>query len=143
MSFSPGQFITAQRINRLQPKSYWAAASGTVPVSSTNADVPGCTMSITVETAGATASFAWSTAFYNTGAATTLSSSRVLWDVNASPVLALNEDSATTDRGQGAMVWQTLIGTAGTYTFKMQVSTAALTLVQVYSAMTVVIYDIV
>jgi hypothetical protein len=143
MAFSPGQFITAQRINRLQPKPFWAAANSTVAASATNADVPGCTMSITVETAGATAVFSWSTVWYYTGLPSNLSSSRVLWDVNASPILAINQDSASGDKGQGSQHWLTTIGTAGTYTFKMQTTTSTNQAAQIYSSMLVTIYEVV
>ena len=143
MAFSPGQFITAQRLNRLQPATYWAAANSTVGASATNTDMPGVTMSITVQTSGATAVFSWSTVFYFTAAAGGIASSRVLWDVNVSPILVATQGPTANEKIQGAQFWQTTIGTAGTYTFKMQVTTPTNTAAQVYSSLLVTIYEIV
>jgi hypothetical protein len=144
MAFSPGQFITAQRLNRLQPKTYWSAASGVTTTVLTNADVAGTPMSIVVETNGATAAFVWHTAVYaNAGVAMSgAASSRVLWDVNASPVVAIAYWSGTTERGTPGQSWVTTIGTAGTYTFKMQVTTAANTAIQVFTSMSVTITEV-
>lgn len=143
MSFSPGQFITAQRLNRLQPHAHWAGASSTVAPSATNADIPGVTVSIVVETSGALAKISWSTVWYYTGIPGGLSSSRALWDVNPSPVLAINQDAANGDKGQGSMVWLATITPAGTYTFKVQTTTGTNTTTQVYSALLVEISEIV
>jgi len=144
MAFSPGQYITAQRLNRLQPKTYWAAASGVTTTTLTNADVAGTSISIPVETNGATAAFTWFTAIYaNAGVAMSgAASSRVLWDVNVSSVVAIGFWSGTNERGTPGQTWVTTIGTAGTYTFKMQVTTAANTAIQVFTAMTVVITEV-
>jgi hypothetical protein len=143
MAFSPGQFITAQRLNRLQPKTYWAATSGVTTTVATNADVPGCTIPITVETNGATATFVWFSAIYaSVGAMAGAASTRVLWDVNVSSVLTIGSWSTLAERGTPGQTWVTTIGTAGTYTFKMQYTMVANTAIQIYTAMTVVITEV-
>jgi hypothetical protein len=142
MAFSPGQFITAQRINRLQPKTYWAAISGTMLTVVSNTDVPGCSISIPVETNGATAAFTWHLAAYGNTTMTNSVSSRVLWDVNVSPVVAVGDFRTASEKGTVGQNWVTTIGTAGTYTFKMQASIASGGAVQIYTAMTVVITEV-
>lgn len=143
MSFSPGQFITAQRLNRLQPKTYWAAASGVITTVATNQDVTGCTMSITVDTNGATAAFVWHAATYGNTTMTNACSARVLWDVNASPVLAVGDMRTLSEKGTPGQNWVTTIGTAGTYTFKMQCTIATGGAIQIHTSMTVTISEVV
>ena len=88
MSFAPGQFITAQRLNRLQSKTYWAAASGTIPASQTNVDITGASIPITTETDGATMAISWSTAVYATGVMGGNANVRVFIGADTSPVYA-------------------------------------------------------
>jgi hypothetical protein len=120
MSFSPGQFITAQRLNRLQRKSYWSVASGAFTSTST-ADIPGTSMSIAVETDGATADFWW-TADGRAGASAPVAGATVqaFWDVNGSPVFNLWSVRSASSSASTASNWSTTITTAGTYTFKLR-----------------------
>jgi hypothetical protein len=142
MSFAPGQIITAQRLNRLQPKTYFSQASGAISTVGSG-DVTGTAMSITTETNGATAAFTWSGAFYGvTGAMASNANTRVQWDVNASPTFALVQHSAAADKGVAANVWSTVIPTAGTYTFKMIYVVATNSVLQIYSAMMVTITEV-
>lgn len=142
MSFAPGQFITAQRLNRLQPKTYFSQASGAISVVGSG-DVAGTSMSIVVETNGATAAFTWSAAVYGaTGAMASNSNTTVAWDVNTSPTFALVQHSAAADKGVAANVWATTIPTAGTYTFKMKYVVATNSVLQIYSAMMVTITEV-
>lgn len=54
MAFLAGERITAERLNRLQPKTYSAPATGSLTrVDSTWADIPGCTVTLTTEAANA------------------------------------------------------------------------------------------
>lgn len=144
MSFSPGQFITAQRLNRLQTKTYWSAANGTVAASSTNTDIPGTSMNITIETDGATVAINWSTAFYAAGTApSSNANSRAFWDVNASPHFALAEFRTANEKVVSAQNWMTTITTAGTYAFKIQATTPANFTIAIYSAIMVQVTEVV
>jgi hypothetical protein len=143
MSFSPGQFITAQRLNRLQPKTYWAAASSTIGPNVT-ADIPGCSISITVETNGASADFTWFYAAYaGAVAATSISSCKAMWDVNSSPVVAVSDMRTANEKVTPGQTWLTSIGTAGTYTFKLNAVAPPNITVQVYSTIRVIISEVV
>lgn len=144
MSFSPGQFLTAQRLNRLQNKQYWCAASGTVAASSTNADIPGATMDITTETDGATVSMVWATAFYaGASAPAALASCRAFWGANGAPLYAVAEFRTANEKVTAAQTWQTTITTAGTNTFKLVCSTPANCTVSIYSSLLVTVSEVV
>jgi hypothetical protein len=125
MSFAPGQFITAQRLNRLQTKYYWSQSSGTLSGTSSGSDVTGTAMSIVVETNGASASFWWTAAIYAVTSMAANANTQAFWDVNGSPVFALaqwqNASSPNSlDKGLVGNNWSTTIPTAGTYTFKLK-----------------------
>lgn len=142
MAFSPGQFITAQRLNRLQPKTYWAAASGTVAASQAAVDIPGVTLSITVETNGATAEMLWFAHFYNTGVPAANSNAQAYWDVNAAPVFALGQGLNVNEKLAASQSWVTTIPTAGTYTFKVKATTSTNTTTPVYCTLDVKITEV-
>jgi hypothetical protein len=141
MSFAPGQFITAQRLNRLQTKSYFSQCSGTVAASGSG-DVPGTAISIPIETNGATATFSWTASTYYLGLPSGASSTHAVWDVNSSPTFAVNQQQANTDKVTGANFWSTTIPTAGTYTFKLAYSTLTNTNLSIYTAMIVQIDEV-
>ncbi len=141
MSFAPGQIITASRLNRLQPTTYFSQASGTTAASGSG-DVAGTAISIPVQTNGATANFWWTCSNYDTGVPGGATSTSVRWDVNASPTFAVSQQQAASDKVTNANVWSTAITTAGTYTFKMTYSTATNSTLSVYTAMMVTITEV-
>lgn len=144
MSFSPGQFITAQRLNRLQPKPYWAQASSTVAASSTNADVPGCSVSFTTETDNAQAEVIVTGAFYASGVPAAISSVVAVLDTSTvSPNFAISQPAANGDKLQGAAGWLVTIPLAGIHAIKARASTSTNTVVQVYSGISVTVYEVV
>lgn len=144
MSFSPGQFITAQRLNRLQTKTYWAMANSTLPASSSNVDAPGTSQNITIETDGATVAINWSTAFYAAGTAPAANAhSQAYWDVNASPHFALVEFRTANEKAVSSQNWMTTITTAGTYAFKIVVTTPANFTMATYTSMMVQVTEVV
>ncbi len=143
MPFLSGENITAQRLNRLQPKSYWAQASGTVAASSSSVDVPGATATFSTEVAGATAIISWQAAFYFTGVAGGLASVAPLIDgVTVSPNVALARQQASLDQIQGASSWQTTLAAAGSHTIKLRANTGTNTVVQIYTALQVMILEV-
>jgi hypothetical protein len=120
VSFSPGQFITAQRLNRLQPKTYWAQASAFVSTVTSGNAMAGTSMSITVETNGATANFWFTAAVYSTGAMGAIASTQGQWDVNSSPTFAVVQLVTANEKASAGNHWSTTIPTAGTYTFSLK-----------------------
>lgn len=124
MGFQPGQFITATRLNRLQPVKYWMAATAPVTGAVTNTDITGMSQSIIVGTDGATASFWWSVDFRNGAVAGAGQAAvRPFWDVNGAPIYAIFDSRTALEKGSCANAWSTTIPTAGTYTFKLQAAT--------------------
>lgn len=143
MSFAPGQFITAQRLNRLQSKTYWAAASSTVAASQTNFDVLGTSIPITIETAGATVAFTWFTAVYNGATSmTTNANGRVFIGSDSSPVFALAEWRTANEKGTVGNCWSTTVPSAGATTAKMQVTTPANATLSVYTSLMVTVTEV-
>lgn len=143
MSFSPGQIITAQRLNRLQPKKYWVQCSSAINPGAGSGDVPGTSQSITVETNGATASFWWSNVTYSSGAmGSTGSITRAQWDVNPSPAFNIYQSQTATEKGTNGQTWSTSIPAAGTYTFKLIYTNVTNSTIQVYTAMLVEITEV-
>lgn len=126
MSFAPGQFITAQRLNRLQDASYVAECSGTVAASQTNADIPGMTETFTVEADGAEAICSWSVDFDLSGATTSPGTSRLLLDsVTAGTRILVYAAEVSTDRSLVTSFLSFTGLTAGVHTIKAQATTPA------------------
>jgi hypothetical protein len=141
MSFSPGQFITAQRLNRLQPKSYFGQSSSNISTVG-GGNVAGTAVNITVETNGATAAFTWTCCTYATGAMTANNTTTAKWDVNLSPTIAVAQGATTNDKITSANVWVTTITTAGTYTFQLAYANQTNGNIQIYTSMMVQILEV-
>ena len=124
MPILAGQVVTAQQLTRLQPVSYSAAGSGTVVASSTNADVPSASITLTTETAGAVYK-AWCVWDFNTTAAPGASSTgRLALDgVGQSPLATFRGDNSA-ERGTVGQVYRGTVASAGSHTFKLIVTTA-------------------
>jgi hypothetical protein len=144
MSFAPGQFITAQRLNRLQPATYTVEAAGTVAASQTNADIPGVTQTFTTETDNAEAECTWSVDWDNSGAQTGTGTSRLLLDgATSSTRFIAWAGEVATDRGIQTQIQQFIIPTAGSHTIKAQATTLANQTIGQYSAMRIVVNEVV
>lgn len=143
MSFSPGQFITAQRLNRLQTKAYFGQNSGAISAVGSG-DVTGTLISITTETNGATACFTWTASVYATGnmLATGNTNTSAFWDVNQSPTFAVGQLTASSEKVTNANVWVTTIPTAGTYTYKLRYSNSTSGTLSIYTALMVQIMEV-
>lgn len=143
MSFAPGQFITAQRLNRLQSKTYWAAASGGVAASQSGVDVPGTSIPMTIETDGATVSFVWIAAIYATASFTGATSVRVNLNGDLSPTFALAEIKDAAAKVTAGNTWSTAIATAGAYTAKLVATTQAnATISTAYTSLLVTVTEV-
>jgi hypothetical protein len=143
MSFAPGQFITAQRLNRLQSKTYWAAASGTFAASQTAVDVAGTSIPVTIETNGATVAITWVAAIYAGGSAmTTNANARVFIGSDGSPVYALADWRTANDKGTVANVWGATVAAAGATTIKMNATTPANATLSVYTSIMATVHEV-
>jgi len=142
VSFAPGQYLTAQRLNRLQSKTYWTQNSAN-QVAGSYDPIPGTNTSITIETDGATVAFDWTAAVYGTTTAmASLTSVQAVWDVNTAPTFAVALFSNSTERVTAAANWMTTIPTAGTYTFKLKATVATNSTLQIYTTMKVVVTEV-
>ena len=145
MSFSPGQFITAQRLNRLQPKTYWAASSATMGPSVTGVDVTGTSIPLTIETAGATVTIAWTSAVYagaTAGGMTVNSSCRPFLGADGSPVFTVAEWKTASEKGTVSNCWSTTVPSAGSYTAKLVVTVPANATMVTYTTITVTVTEV-
>lgn len=124
MAFLAGERITAARLNRLQPTVYGAIGSGTVAASSTNADVTSATVSVTNETVDAQYK-AWCVWDFNaTGVPGASSTARLAIDgVGQSPLATFRGDAAN-ERGTVTAVYEGVLTTAATRTFKLIATTS-------------------
>lgn len=144
MTLLAGDLFTAQRANRLQQKTYWKQATGTLAASSTDADVPGASITFTTETNGAVVDCSWSTDFDLTGATTNLGSSRLLLDgVTYSDTLGVFQAAATTDRGTVIATQQFTIPTAGSHTIKIRGTTPASMIINLYTTLSLAVTEVV
>jgi hypothetical protein len=144
MSFLAGDLLTAQRVNRLRPTPYTKAATGTLGAGVTTADVPGATITFDTETDGAEVQVTWFVDFDLSGATTSLHSSRVLLDgVTASDTFATYAAEVATDRGSTGSTHKYTIPLAGSHTIKIQATTPANGGVNLYSVLSLVVYEIV
>lgn len=144
MPFLAGETITAGKLNRLQPKTFYASASGTVAASQTNVDIPGCSITLTTETNNAQVDIWWSTAFYSGATApTTFGASRALIDGSGAPVYAISDSRTINAKDVPSQDWTTTIAAAGSHTIKLQVTTPANMTVSTYTALRVVVTEVV
>jgi hypothetical protein len=143
MAFAPGQFITAQRLNRLQPKTYWAAASGVLAASSTTVDIAGTSIPLTIETDGAQVAFVWSISVYASGAMASSASARPFLGADGAPIFALGQWAANTEKGSVANVWVATVLTAGSYTAKLVGTTPSTATLSTYTSMMVTVTEVV
>jgi hypothetical protein len=141
MTFSPGQFITAQRLNRLQSRTYWAQASGTTAASGSG-DVAGASVPLTIETDGATVAFHWTAAVYATGVMASNANVRAFIGADGSPVYALSEWKTNAEKGTVGNQWATTVATAGAYTAKLTYTTPALGTLSNYTSMMVTVIEV-
>lgn len=123
MPILAGQIIEAAALMRLQTKSYSATGTGGPLVGpQSNADVTGCTLTITTETAGATYK-AWVVIDHDkTTANSSVNFGRLNVDgVNQSTTTGSAQD-AVTDRTVAGQNYHGVLATAGSHTLKVVAS---------------------
>ncbi|QJT04347.1 hypothetical protein G9272_32025 [Streptomyces asoensis] len=144
MAFLAGETITAGRLNRLQPATYRAAATSALAGAATLADVPGATVTFTSETANAVYVVNAVFDYRLTGTPTTLGSGNIHVDGVVQAEFAVFRDGGGS-AGTSATVTQVYRGTlgaAGSHTIKLVASPVAGQQINIYSSITVTIYEV-
>ncbi|MEU2799062.1 hypothetical protein [Streptomyces sp. NPDC007117] len=143
-----GQIVTAGQLNRMQPRTYRAAATAALAGSATNADVPGATITLTTEMPNAVYVVdAWFDYRITSTSGTALGSGNISVDGAIESEYAVFRDSHA---GSGTSftdsVGHTYRGTlpaAGSHTLKLVASPTTGQQVNIYSSITVTIYEVV
>jgi hypothetical protein len=144
MTFLAGDILTAQRINRLAPKPYYKQSTGNLAAGSTGVDVPGASITFTTETDGATVQCVWVVDYDLTGATTAVASARLLLDgVTSADAFAIFEAEVATDRGSVAQTHQYTVPVAGSHTIKMVGTVPANMIINQYTTLTLLVFEIV
>lgn len=148
MPILAGQIVTAGQLNRLQPKTYRAAASSALAGPVTNVDVPGAAITLTTEKPGATYVIdAWYDVRVTSTAGTALGSGNIRVDGAIEAEYAVFRDShAGSANGSGSSIGHTYRGVlpaAGLHTIKLVASPSNGQQVNIYSSLTVTIYEVV
>lgn len=146
MPFASGQRISAARLNRLQPVTYEAVASGTLTLNTSLADVPGAFITLTTLTVGAIyiaeGSFDINIA---TAAAGQLAEGHLDVDGADQTARALKQMNAT-DRATVSQRWRGTLPTAGAHTLKLRGvrgASGAASIVTTHTKLQVTIYEVV
>lgn len=125
MAIASGQRVTAALLRRLKPSMYLASATGDLNGAVTQVDIPGATVTLTTETAGATwVCEAWFDADQQ-GTSTALMLGYCDVDGTIQTIQAVNSDPVATDRHTIAQSWDGTFTTAGTHTIKLRGTLAA------------------
>lgn len=145
MALLAGDILTAQKAGRLKPTPYWKAATGSLGASSgSNADVPGATITFNTETNLAVVQVVWFVDADLSGATTTSMSSRTLLDnITPSDTFAMFGAEVGTDRGTPGQSHMFTIPTAGSHTIKVQATTPANFVVNVYTTLSLLVHEVV
>ena len=148
MSFAPGQFITAQRLNRLQNKIYRAKASSALSGVQSSADMPGATITFDTETNNAKA-YVWWSCDARQSAATTgqVSCQPILDGATVADAFALFQGApGASSSGEKATVANTMdftITTAGSHTIKLQLTQTANNQTNIYTSLMIMVEEVV
>jgi hypothetical protein len=147
MSFAPGQFITAQRLNRLQNKVYRAKCSSALSGVQTDQDIPGATVTFDTETDNAMIYVWWSCDARQTAATSGQIACKALLDGVASDAFALFQGApGASGAGEKATVANTMdftAATAGSHTVKLQVTQTANNQTNIYASVMVMVEEVV
>jgi hypothetical protein len=142
MAFAAADDITADRLNRLQPKPYQATATGTVVGPQTGVDMPGLSITFDTETDNAVYQATLVMDVDLTASTTGLASGRILVDGTGSSLFAVFSGQVSTDRGTVAQTYQGTLGTAGSHTIKAAMTAMTGQTINQYSSLLVTIYEV-
>jgi hypothetical protein len=145
MSFLAGDLLTAQRLNRLAPKTYHVKSSGTLPASSSGVDIPGATYTFTTETDGATVDVFFFVDFDNTASpGTSVGSVRALLDgATGGTLFGIYGANITDGRSTIGNQDQFIVPTAGSHTIKLTATTPVAMTVNQYTSLKLVVSEVV
>jgi hypothetical protein len=144
VAFLAGERVTAARLNRLQPTSYYATASSALSGPQTLADVPGCTQTFSVDTAGAIYVVHAVFDYRLSGTPTTLGSGNIYVDGVVQTQFATFRDGGGSlgSTASVAQVYRGSFSTTGSHTIKMVASPVSGQQINIYSSLLVTIYEI-
>lgn len=143
MSFSPGEDITAERLNRYTPAVYIAPATATLTGPQTNGLVPGASVTFTTKTANAMYVAWYAIDFDRTAAVTGLISGRISVDGSVTGQYAVFRASDSVGRATTSNMHTGTLASAGSHTISMVANLVTSTLTNLYSTLTVMIYEVV
>lgn len=144
MPIAAGQSVTADQLNRLQPRPYNAAATAALVGTATYAAIPGCSIPLTTTAAGAT----WTaTGVFDCSVTTTnttaLMVGRLVVDGASEAELAVHAMD-TLDRDTVAMVWSGTLASAGAHTLALEgVVTGGAGTFQIYTSLNVTVTEVI
>lgn len=146
MAILAGEIVTAGRLNRMQPTTYAARATGTLAVTSTVTDVAGAT--VTFDTVAANAIYTVHATFDIGQIATTTNDcfGRLSVDGVLSSELAIYGGQVSSDRATVGQIWRGTLASSGSHTIKLQASTTSINQFQVFithTGLIVTIYEVV
>lgn len=147
MPFASGQRLTPARLNRIQPVTYEAVASGTLTLGTALADVAGAAVTLTTTTAGAVwvaeATFDMNVA---TAGAGVLAEGHLDVDGVDQTARAL-KSMAAVDRATAAQRWRGTLAAAGSHTLKLRGiksgAAGVASIVTTHTKLQVTIYEVV
>lgn len=142
MAFQPGQIITANRLNRLQPTPYRVVATSALTGPQTNADIPGAVLNIVTETTGARYTAVLVVDVDLNGSTTALASARLLVDGAFQSEFAVFGAEVSTDRGSVTQTYEGTLGTAGAHTLKVAATLAANQSINLYTSLLITVYEV-
>ncbi|MEV7491407.1 hypothetical protein AB0O08_11700 [Streptomyces anulatus] len=146
MPIYAGQIVTAEQLNRMQPKTYDAAGTTTQAGPLTDADVAGATITFTTATANAVAVVDTTFDFDFTAATTTIGSGRLNVDgVGEARYAVFGQGPGNgSDRSTVSQSYRVSLGAAGSHTLKLTVSApTGMSLQGVYTSLVATVYEVV
>lgn len=141
MPLLAGQIMTAGQAGRLQPRTYEAVGTSNLALTTTEADVPGASITLDAETAGAVYVAHAVFSFDATGTTTAFAAGALDLDGAGVTGNARWTGDLASDFGSPAMLWRGTL-TAGTHTFKLRGSISSGTGIQVLGAFTKLIVTV-
>jgi hypothetical protein len=145
MPFLAGEIVTAERLNLLQPKTYFARATTLLDGAGTGLVVPGATVTFDSFTDNARVVVEVSTAIGFDGVGTGRADVIVNIDgVGTLPRASFGQGPGNaSDVVTAAAVVNESLGAAGSHTIHLTANLASYQLVNVYTALNVTVYEIV
>ncbi|MFS0697813.1 hypothetical protein [Streptomyces nitrosporeus] len=146
MPILAGSIVTAGQLGRMQPRPYKGGAQTSTLIGPlTNADAPGVQLTFTTEMPNALIVASIACDFDPTGTVTGLSSGRLWVDGSGVGEFAVYQQGpgSVGDRGTTPQHYREIIPAAGTHTAKLVVTLGTGVNLNVYSTLTITVYEVV